>query len=76
MLQYVVGGTFLTFMGSNILNTIVAGTLDTIYSGAVFVKNGSESNKVIEKVQKDLIKLDITIKLELVKTLTDKLKDK
>ena len=51
MLQYVVGGTFLTFMSSNIVNSIVSGTLDTLYSSISFAKNGSNCNKIIEKVK-------------------------
>ena len=72
MLQYVVGGTFLTFMSSNIVNSIVSGTLDTLYSSISFAKNGSNCNKIIEKVKKDLEYMDINIKLELVKTLIAK----
>jgi Na+/phosphate symporter len=73
MLHYVVGGTLLTYISSNVLNTLVAGTIDTLYSSVSFVKNGTDCNKVIDKVRKEVDKLDIKVKLELVKTLMDKL---
>lgn len=75
MLHYVVGGTVLTYIGSNILNSLMEGTIYTLYSGAAFVKNGSESNKVIDMVKKEIAKLDIKVKLELVSILMDKLPD-
>lgn len=73
MLHYVVGGTIITYIGTNILNSLIVGTLDTLYSGVSFVKNGTETNKIIDKVRKDIAKLDITIKLELVKKLMEEL---
>ena len=73
MLHYVVGGTLLTYISSNVLNTLVASTIDTLYSSVSFVKNGTECNKVIDKVRKEIEKLDIKVKLELVKALMDKL---
>ena len=72
MIHYVVGGTFLTFLSSNIVNTIITGTLDTVYSGISFAKNGSNCNKIIEKVKKDLDHMDIKIKIELANTLIKK----
>jgi hypothetical protein len=73
MLHYVVGGTLLTYVSTNILNSLIGGTLDILYSGVSFVKNGTESNKVINNVKKEIAKLDIKVKLELVKTLMEKL---
>ena len=73
MLHYVVGGTFATLIGTNLLHDLVVGTLGIMYSSTSFVRHGSESNKVIDKVRKDIAKLDITIKLELVKTLMNNL---
>lgn len=73
MLHYVVGGTFATLIGTNLLHDLVVGTLGIMYSSTSFVRHGSESNKIIDKVRKDIAKLDITIKLELVKTLMNNL---
>jgi len=73
MLHYVVGGTFATLIGTNLLHDLVSGTLGIMYSSTSFVRHGSESNKVIDKVRKDIAKMDITIKLELVKTLMNNL---
>jgi hypothetical protein len=73
MLHYVVGGTLLTYISTNVLNTLVASTIDTLYSSVSFVKNGTDCNKVIDKVRKEVDKLDIKVKLELVKALMDKL---
>jgi hypothetical protein len=73
MLHYVVGGTLLTYISTNVLNTLVASTIDTLYSSVSFVKNGTHCNKIIDKVRKEVEKLDIKVKLELVKALMDKL---
>jgi Na+/phosphate symporter len=73
MLHYVVGGTLLTYISTNVLNTLAGSTIDTLYSSVSFVKNGTECNKVIDKVRKEIEKLDIKVKLELVKMLMDKL---
>ena len=73
MLHYVVGGTLLTYISTNVLNTLAGSTIDTLYSSVSFVKNGTECNKVIDKVRKEVEKLDIKVKLELVKALMDKL---
>jgi len=73
MLHYIVGGTFATLIGTNLLHDLLSGTLGIMYSSTSFVRHGSESNKVIDKVRKDIEKMDITIKLELVGTLMVKL---
>jgi len=75
MLHYVVGGTFATLIGTNLLHDLVSGILGIMYSSTSFVRHGTESNKIIDKVRKDIEKMDITIKLELVKTLMDKIAD-
>lgn len=72
-MHYVVGGTVITYIGTNLLNSLIVGTVDTLYSGVVFIKNGNESNKAICNIKKEIEKLDIKIKLELVKTLMDNL---
>ncbi len=72
MLHYVVGGTMVTLIGSNVVNTLVSGTIDILYNSASFVKNGTESNKVIETIKNDMAVLDIPIKLQLIQTLTEK----
>ena len=72
MMQYVVGGTVLTYVGTTVLNSLVSGVLETLYSSASFVKNGTDSNKIIQQVKMDMDILDIPLKLQLVKTLIDK----
>jgi hypothetical protein len=61
-----------TLIGSNVVNTLVSGTIDILYNSASFVKNGTESNKVIETIKNDMAVLDIPIKLQLIQTLTEK----
>jgi hypothetical protein len=73
MLHYVVGGTLLTYITTNILNSLILSTVDTMYSGVSFVRHGTESNKAIMNIRKEIVKLDIKVKLELVKTLMDSL---
>ena len=73
MLNFVVGGTLLTFAGTNIVNSIVTGTLNTIYSSLLFFKNGTETDTIINKIRKKIDKLDIKIKLDLVNILIVKL---
>ena len=74
-MNYVVGGTLLTFAGTNIINNIVISTLHTLYSSVIFVTYGSESNVIINKIKTDIEKLDIKLKLDLVNKLTIKLLD-
>jgi hypothetical protein len=73
MLHYVVGGTLLTYITTNILNSLILSTVDTMYSGVSFLRHGTESNKAIMNIRKEIVKLDIKVKLELVKTLMDSL---
>jgi hypothetical protein len=69
MLHYMIGGTFITMLGGNILNNLVSGTLDILYSSAAFIRYGSESNKTIQKIRIQIEEMDIKLKLELVQTL-------
>lgn len=69
MLHYMIGGTFITMLSGNILNSLVSGTLDMLYSSAAFIRYGSESNKTIQKIRIQIEEMDIKIKLELVQTL-------
>lgn len=71
MLHYMIGGTFITMLGGNILNSLVSGTLDMLYSSAAFIRYGSESNKTIQKIRIQIEEMDIKIKLELVQTLLE-----
>jgi hypothetical protein len=64
-----IGGTFITMLGGNILNNLVSGTLDILYSSAAFIRYGSESNKTIQKIRIQIEEMDIKLKLELVQTL-------
>lgn len=75
MLHYVVGGTVVTMIGSHLLNSIVYGTVDILYNSASFAKNGTDSNKMINQIRKQLEMLDIPIKLQLVASLMSKAPD-
>jgi len=68
-MNYLIGGTFATFIGTNLLSHVIEGTLGILYTSATFIKNGNNSNYVIKKIQNKIEEMDITIKLELVKTL-------
>ena len=73
MINYIIGGTLLTFTGTNIINSIVLGTLNTIYSNMIFVKSGYEPNKIINNIKTEISKLDIKLKLDLINTLIEKI---
>ena len=73
MINYIIGGTLLTFTGTNIINSIVLGTLNTIYSSIIFVKIGYEPNKIINNIKTEISKLDIKLKLDLINTLIEKI---
>lgn len=73
MINYIIGGTLLTFTGTNIINSIVLGTLNTIYSSMIFVKIGYEPNKIINNIKTEISKLDIKLKLDLINTLIEKI---
>jgi hypothetical protein len=68
-MNYLIGGTFATFIGTNLLSHVIEGTLGILYTSATFIKNGNNSNYVIKKIQNKIEEMDITVKLELVKTL-------
>lgn len=73
MLNYVVGGTVVTLIGSNVLNTLINGTIALVCSSASFVRYGTESNKVIQKIRLRIEEMDIPIKLKLVQKMLDTL---
>jgi hypothetical protein len=73
MLHYVVGGTVVTMIGGNIVNTIISSTIDILYSSASFLRKGKETNKMIEKIHMQIEEMDIAIKLKLVQKLLDTL---
>ena len=72
-MNYVIGGTLATFIGSSVLTHLIDGTIGIIYSGALFARHGTESNKVIQKIRIQIEELDIKIKLELVQKLLETL---
>ncbi len=76
MIHYVVGGTMITMIGSNLLNTIISSTVNILYSSANFVKNGTEANKIIKDIRDQIDVLDIPIKLKLVQTLLNQIENK
>ena len=68
-MNYIIGGTLATVAGTHIIHNLVVGTLQTIYSSVLFVKNGNEPDLMIKKIKKEIEKLDIKVKLDLVNTL-------
>lgn len=73
MLNYVVGGTVVTLIGSNVLNTLINGTIALVCSSASFLHRGTETNKVIQNIRLRIEEMDIPIKLKLVQKLLDTL---
>ena len=73
MLHYVVGGTVITLIGSNVVNTLINGTIALVFSSASFLHRGTESNKMINKIRLQIEEMDIPIKLKLVQKLLDTL---
>lgn len=73
MLHYVVGGTVITMIGGNIANTMITGIIDILYSGASFIRHGSESNKIMTSIRLRIEEMDIPIKLKLVQNLLETL---
>ncbi len=69
LIHYVISGTVATMIGSNILHMIIGSTVDSIYNSLSFIKNGTESNKDIIKIKKELQSLDITVKLKMIQSL-------
>ena len=72
-MNYVIGGTLATFIGSSVLTHLIDGTIGIIYSSALFARHGTESNKVIQNIRIQIEELDIKIKLELVQKLLETL---
>jgi hypothetical protein len=69
MLHYVVGGTVITLIGSNVVNSLIHGTIALVCSSASFLHRGTESNKMIDKIRLRIEEMDIPIKLKLVEKL-------
>ena len=66
LLQYVISGTVATMFGSNILHMVITGTINSVYNSLSYLKNGTESNKDIIRIKKELQSLDITVKLKMI----------
>jgi len=73
MLHYMIGGTLVTLISSNLVNSLVSSTVEILTSSASFIRHGTESNKKILKIRNQIEEMDIKIKLELVKTLLETL---
>lgn len=73
MLHYMIGGTLVTLISSNLVNSLISSTVEILTSSASFIRHGTESNKKILKIRNELEEMDIKIKLELVKMLLDSL---
>jgi hypothetical protein len=73
MLHYVVGGTVITMIGGNIANTMITGIMEILYSGASYLRHGTESNKMITTIRLRIDEMDIPIKLKLVQNLLETL---
>ena len=73
MLHYMIGGTIVTLISSNLVNSLVSSTIELLGNGASFIRHGTESNKKIQKLRNQIEEMDIKIKLELVKTLLETL---
>lgn len=67
-----IGGTLLTMISGNLINSLVSGTIDILYSSAAFVKHGSEANQTIKDIRYQIEELDLKIKLELVQSILSK----
>ncbi len=73
MINYIIGGTVATLLGGNLMQTLSESIVSTLFTSASFIRNGSESNKMISKIRLQIEEMDIPIKLKLVQTLLDKL---
>ena len=73
MLHYMIGGTIVTLISSNLVNSLVSSTIELLGNGASFIRHGTESNKKIQKLRNQIEEMDIKIKLELVKTMLETL---
>jgi Na+/phosphate symporter len=68
-----IGGTIVTLISSNLVNSLVSSTIELLGNSASFIRHGTESNKKIHKIRDQIEEMDIKIKLELVKTLLETL---
>ena len=68
-MNYVIGGTLATIAGTNIINTLVCGTIGTIYNSIVFIKNGNDIDANINSIKRNIDTLDINIKIETLKSI-------
>ena len=68
-----IGGTIVTLISSNLVNSLVSSTIELLGNGASFIRHGTESNKKIQKLRNQIEEMDIKIKLELVKTMLETL---
>jgi hypothetical protein len=68
-----IGGTIVTLISSNLVNSLVSSTVELLGTSASFIRHGTESNKKIQKIRNQIEEMDIKIKLELVKTLLETL---
>jgi Na+/phosphate symporter len=73
MLHYMIGGTLVTLISSNLVNSLVSSTIELLGSSASFIRHGTDSNKKIQKIRNQIEEMDIKIKLELVRTLLETL---
>ena len=74
MLGYIVGGSFATLFGSNVINRVVTNTINLAYSGVSFIVGGSETSKNINEIYLKLRLLDIDVKIDMVKVICSKIK--
>ena len=70
-MNYVIGGTLATIAGTNIINTLVCGTIGTIYNSILFIKNGSYVDDNIHIIKRNIDSLDINIKIETLKSIME-----
>ena len=68
-----IGGTIVTLISSNLVNSLVSSTVELLGTSASFIRHGTESNKKIQKIRNQIEEMDIKIKLELVKTMLETL---
>lgn len=73
MIPYLIGGTLVTLISSNLVNNLTEGIIYTICSSANFLRRGTESNKMISAIRLRIEEMDIPIKLKLVQKLLETL---
>lgn len=75
-MNYIVGGTVITLIGSNVLNTLITATIGVVFSSANFLHHGIEINKMMKQTHMRIESMDIPIKLRLVQKLLETLPKK